>query len=135
MAENVEFTASAKAMIQAGEYRYVSSVFEYAPDGRVLRLLHAGLVNNPALDGLNPVKLAALAALYPTEQTLMNELGTSKNLLCDSIATSRARSRLAYLSDMSRCSLRVSFIVSRLPHSNLLTTIFRGSHRLAIPAC
>ncbi|OYV45752.1 MAG: hypothetical protein B7X12_07735 [Halothiobacillus sp. 20-53-49] len=32
--------------------------------------------------------------------------GTSKNLLRHPIAASRARSRLAYLLDMSRCSLR-----------------------------
>lgn len=74
LATDVTYTAAAQAMITAGEYRYVSAVFEYAPDGRVLRLLHAGLVNTPALDGLTAVKLAALAALYPTTGNPMNEM-------------------------------------------------------------
>jgi len=48
-------------------------------------------------------------------------MGTSKNLLRCPIAASRARSRLAYLLDMSRCSLR-GFL-----HSNMLVTVFRGA--------
>jgi phage I-like protein len=46
----VEWTARAAASIVAREYRYVSPVFQYDPkDGRVTRLLRAGLTNNPNL--------------------------------------------------------------------------------------
>lgn len=61
-AVDVEWTAAAARRIAAREYRYLSPLISYDPDsGRVLRLLGAGLTNDPALDGLND--LAALAAL------------------------------------------------------------------------
>jgi len=52
-------------------------------------------------------------------------MGTSKNLLCCPIAASRARSRLAYLLDMSRCSLNAKLAQARGSlHSNMLVTVF-----------
>ncbi len=58
-ATDVQWTPRALAHLNAGEYRYLSTVFEYQPKtGRVLKLRHAALTNDPALDGL-----AALAAL------------------------------------------------------------------------
>lgn len=46
----VEWTERAAAAIRAREYRYISPVFQFSPDdGRVTRLLRAGLTNNPNL--------------------------------------------------------------------------------------
>ena len=60
--------------------------------------------------------------------------GTSKNLLRHPIAASRARSRLAYLLDISRCSLNAKLAQARGSlHSNVLVTVFRGAH--VLPAC
>lgn len=71
-ATDVAWTAPAAAMVASQEYRYLSPVFSYAQDGTVLNLLHAGLTNNPGLDGLTD--LAALSAspflfdFSPTDQ-------------------------------------------------------------------
>jgi len=56
-----EWTENAAAYIKAREYRYLSPVFTYdTRTGAVLELLHVGLTNNPALDGM--ASLPALAA-------------------------------------------------------------------------
>lgn len=66
----VDWTALAAQRIADKEYRFVSPVFTYdAATGRVEKLLHAALTNDPGLDGLTD--LAALAAALfsqPTEQ-------------------------------------------------------------------
>lgn len=60
-ATDVRWTERARAMIEAGEYRYLSPVFSYDPkSGEVLDLHHVGLTNYPALDGM--ASLPALAA-------------------------------------------------------------------------
>ncbi|MCM2318069.1 MAG: phage protease [Pseudomonas sp.] len=60
-ATDARWTERAKAMIDAGEYRYLSPVFSYDPKtGEVLNLHHVGLTNYPALDGMG--SLPALAA-------------------------------------------------------------------------
>ncbi|MFC2974351.1 phage protease [Azotobacter bryophylli] len=60
-ATDVRWTERARAMIDAGEYRYLSPVFSYDPQtGAVLDLHHVGLTNYPALDGM--ASLPALAA-------------------------------------------------------------------------
>ena len=74
-AVDVEWTAQAAAMIQAGEYRYISPVFAYDKrTGQVLAIAHAALTNNPGLDGLTD--LARLSAhLFPDEgESPMKEL-------------------------------------------------------------
>lgn len=71
-AVDVSWTVRAAALIAAGEYRYVSPVFSYAADGRVLALGPAALTNNPGLDGL--ADLAALSALFPPQEVTMKEL-------------------------------------------------------------
>lgn len=58
----VDWTDKAAAMIAAGEYRYISPVFSYDTTGRVTDIKHAGLTNNPGLDGLTD--LAALSAFF-----------------------------------------------------------------------
>lgn len=59
----IEWTAKARAMIEAGEYRYLSPVLSYDPrTGEVLDLLHVALTNFPGLDGMAPV--AALSGRF-----------------------------------------------------------------------
>lgn len=73
---DVQWTAAAKQMIEQGEYRYLSPVFNYAPSGAVLSLLPPALTNTPALDVLDPVALSAAARLLnpnPPEEKPMNE--------------------------------------------------------------
>lgn len=60
---DVEWTERARTMIAAREYRYVSAVFLYDQQGRVTEILHAALTNNPALDGMDEVQVAALSRL------------------------------------------------------------------------
>jgi|UPI0002DEE766 hypothetical protein len=80
-----------------------------------------------------PVEPPAMA----THPDAVRKKGASKNLLnaklaaahCP-IAASRARSRLAYLLDMSRCSLNAKLAQARGSlHSNMLVTVFRGTQK------
>lgn len=60
----VSWTANARQHISADEYRYISPVFRFdQATGAVLEILSVALTNNPALDGMDAV---ALAALFPT---------------------------------------------------------------------
>lgn len=45
----VDWTDKAAAMISAGEYKYLSPVFDHDKTGAILRLVGAGLTNNPNL--------------------------------------------------------------------------------------
>ena len=54
-ATDVEWTARAKSMIEAGEYRFISPVFNTDKRGRITKLFHAALTNDPAIDGMDPV--------------------------------------------------------------------------------
>jgi phage I-like protein len=70
----VEWTARAAAAILAREYRYISPVFQFDPsDGRVTRLLRAGLTNNPNLH-LTAIAAAEIAAANPKDGAMENEL-------------------------------------------------------------
>ncbi|GAB6039010.1 hypothetical protein JCM15519_35690 [Fundidesulfovibrio butyratiphilus] len=52
----VEWTERARGLINSGEYRYISPLFEFDQvTGAVRRLVNAGLTNTPALDGLMAV--------------------------------------------------------------------------------
>lgn len=55
----VDWTAAARAHIDAKEYRYISPVFTYDEQGYPQALLHVALTNDPALDGMDEVRLAA----------------------------------------------------------------------------
>lgn len=55
----VDWTAAARSHIAAKEYRYISPVFTYDEQGYPLALLHVALTNDPALDGMDEVRLAA----------------------------------------------------------------------------
>lgn len=78
-ATDVAWTAAAAAMIVAKEYRYLSPVFTYDTHGRVTGLLHVALTNNPALDELPEIGVAALSRLValsvtPSQEDNMDEL-------------------------------------------------------------
>jgi len=73
-AQNPRWTAAAVAHIAADEYRYQSPVFSYdANTGDVLDIINVALTNNPAIDDMQPVTLAAASALmgnmHPTDKT------------------------------------------------------------------
>lgn len=64
-ATDVAWTAKAKAMIEAGEYKFISPVFSFdQKTGEVLQLEMAALTNTPAVDGMDAV--AALAQEFFT---------------------------------------------------------------------
>lgn len=56
-----EWTSRASEMIEAKEYKYLSPVIQYEPDGAVRGLLCVALTNTPNLDSLPPALLAAAA--------------------------------------------------------------------------
>jgi phage I-like protein len=61
-ATGVEWTAAARAAIEAGEYRYLSPVLTYHPKtGDVLSVEMAALTNYPAIDGLDGLAVRAAA--------------------------------------------------------------------------
>lgn len=76
----VSWTAKAREHISADEYRYISPVFRFdKATGAVLEILSVALTNNPALDGMDAV---ALAALFPSTTTpTTNEERTMDELL------------------------------------------------------
>lgn len=68
----VDWTARAKAYIEAREYRYVSPVFRFDKrTGDLLQLEMAALTNNPAIDGMAPLSARA-AARFVRQETDMN---------------------------------------------------------------
>lgn len=79
-AVGVEWTAAASAMIAAKEYRYISPVITYDLDGAVTGLLMAAITNNPAIDGMDGVLLAAATrqfaalTLLPTSEPHMDKI-------------------------------------------------------------
>lgn len=66
---NVRWTDRARAMIEAGEYRYISPVFEHdTTTGEVTALLMAALTNYPALDGHSDLAARAAARFHQTHE-------------------------------------------------------------------
>lgn len=73
-AVDVDWTAKARAMIEAGEYRFISPVFSYDEQGRVTALHMAALTNNPALDGMAALAAAKFTPTAEERQTMNEEL-------------------------------------------------------------
>lgn len=78
-AVNVQWTDKAAAMIAANEYKFISPVFLYDKQGRVQEILMAAITNNPALDGMDDVMVAAATRMVsldaqPTQESAMDEL-------------------------------------------------------------
>lgn len=68
MASNPNWTPKASEHVSNDEYRYLSPVFSYdSKTGRVLDLINVALTNQPAIDGMDKVMLAA-ASLFPTDK-------------------------------------------------------------------
>ncbi len=81
----VQWTAAAKASIDAGEYAYISPVITYSEDGTVQGVALAALTNFPALLGMQPV-ISALSTQFQQEPTmnpillaLLSGLGLAEN--------------------------------------------------------
>lgn len=77
-AVDVEWTERATAMIESGEYKYISPVFTYdKKTGAIKSLLNAALTNNPALDGMDAVAANHISnlifPLYDKEKLSMLE--------------------------------------------------------------
>lgn len=105
-ATGVQWTARARAMIEAGEYRYISAVFSYLPDsGEILEIHHAGLTNDPALDGMAEVfQHRAAARFLPTphpqedavdRKELCKQLGLAEDASDDQVQAAIAAARQA----------------------------------------
>ncbi|MBI2313577.1 MAG: phage protease [Betaproteobacteria bacterium] len=73
-ATDVEWTGRARAMIEAGEYRYLSPVFGYDATGAVVDLMMAAITNAPALDGLDELTARAAARFSIDGGNEMSEL-------------------------------------------------------------
>jgi phage I-like protein len=69
-ATDVQWTPRAKDMIEAGEYRFISPVIGYDKTGAVTALYMAAITNNPAIDGMSEVLLAAASAHFSASQHL-----------------------------------------------------------------
>lgn len=65
---SVEWTAKARALIDGGEYKFISPVITWDKTGAVTGVLNAALVNYPALLGMEPV-VAQLSAAFPAPHT------------------------------------------------------------------
>jgi len=59
----VDWTQRARTFIEQGEYRFISPVFTYDKTGEPLDVLSVALTNNPALTGMDEVRLAAASRL------------------------------------------------------------------------
>ena len=77
----VELTARARQLVESGEYRYFSPVFEYdRASGAIKRVVMGALTNNPAIAGMQAIDLtaAATARFNPnpqeTDVTLLQKL-------------------------------------------------------------
>ncbi|SJN11631.1 Mu-like prophage FluMu I protein [Halomonas citrativorans] len=68
---SIDWTAAAKAAIDANEYRYLSPVFPYDAQGQPLDLLHLGLTNTPAIDeGAAQLAAARLSVTHDTPEEI-----------------------------------------------------------------
>ncbi len=81
-ATDVRWTAKARALIEAGEYRYISPVFEYdKKSGVVSAVLMAALTNYPALDGHSDLAARAAAKFHIIHITKEDEKVDRKQLI------------------------------------------------------
>lgn len=104
----VQWTARAKAMIDAGEYAYLSPVISYDPTSGEVRDLHlAGLTNTPALDSLMP--LAALAERLGLDLPIPQE----ESRMDLDIAALRQKLGLAADADGSAILTKIDALVSQ----------------------
>lgn len=72
--DQVKWTDTAAAHIDAEEYLYISPVMTYDDDGNVTGVALAALVNYPGLLGMSPALTAALSGLNPHSPTQEHEV-------------------------------------------------------------
>ena len=77
----VDWTPHGAKAITSREYRYISPVFQYSPDGAVTRLLRAGLTNNPNLY-LTAISARAASVVAPHPEG-SNAMDTLLQQLCE----------------------------------------------------
>lgn len=86
----VEWTQHGAAAVTTHEYRYISPVFEHAPDGNVARLLRAALTNNP---NLYLTAISASTTVNEIDKTPVGEIRDSLALeLCTLLGIAEAAS-------------------------------------------
>lgn len=78
---HVDWTAAAAASIEGGEYRYLSPVISWAPDGTVTGLHSLALTNDPALRGLRAAALAGQFESFHPEDHDMDLLAAVRAAL------------------------------------------------------
>jgi phage I-like protein len=80
-ATDVQWTDRARDMIAANEYRFISPVIGYDKEGNVTALYMAAVTNNPAIDGMDEVLLAAASAHFPQAVPLNQEIPNMDEML------------------------------------------------------
>lgn len=84
-ATDVQWTAAARDMIDAGEYKFISPVLAYAESGVITGLWMAAITNNPAISGMDEVMLAAASQRYAA---LTNTVSTPQEYQMEEILES-----------------------------------------------
>jgi phage I-like protein len=82
-AAGARWTDKAKAMLKAGEYRYVSPVFSYDASGAIVDLVSVALTNTPALAGLTDLSHLAINSLKQSMQSQQDPLAADTAPLTD----------------------------------------------------
>lgn len=69
---DARWTATASAMVEAAEYRFISPVFNFNKETGMVNALHSiALTNTPALHGLTDLSLAAASAQFGNSDSQM----------------------------------------------------------------
>lgn len=112
---SIEWTPPAAQEIRNRQFKYLSPVFEYAPNGDVLSLHSVALTNNPALSQLTVAALAALSANTPDDSryasnTGANPMSDQNKLLaiCAALAISTSATEEAVLTEIKALQARAS---------------------------
>lgn len=111
-AADIRWTDRARAMLAAGEYRYISPVLVSDASGTVVDVLHAALVNVPGLDMLPPLSSALAARLNATAFSHASHERTAMTFLARLVAAlklaadSTEDSVLAAIDTLSKAAAR-----------------------------
>lgn len=136
-AVDVRWVERAKRMVEAGEYRYVSPVFQqYAVDkttGRTYRMavFNAALTNEPFLDELPPLILKGSGVTifshqsYSNREETMRYVGYTEAEADLKIAAAISEGRL---SEFTRQPFRALALKSRVDFDELIATLAPGVH-------
>lgn len=96
----VDWTPPALEQLKNREYRYISPVFTYDKNNRVLRILRASLTNDPALEMKAVASVDPQKVLTPTENTmdeLLQELAALLGLEGESVSAEAVKEAIATL--------------------------------------